>query len=351
MLLFILPLGLAAWRLLRRGRRSGIRFSATSRLPAKTAGWRAKLASLTPLILLAGLCLLIVAAARPRTSLAHNKKSVDAIAIAIVVDVSGSMGDLDLAPPGTDVRNPSKKLEEWTRLSVVKRLFAEFVEKRPDDLISLVSFGGYASSVSPLTMDHKMLLHLLKDVDIPSLALDAEGNMIGDSERATTVGDGLSHALLLLKDAKPKSKIAIILSDGSSNVGAVTPKEAAATAAKMGVKVYCIGVGTNSCRIPCLARNVDGRYCIVEDSNLEGDSFKDDELKEIASMTGAMYFPVNDRDSLGKALAEIDQLETTKIDADVYDRWDEHFAAFLFAGAVLVFLAVSLSMFASRRLA
>jgi len=79
MLLLLLPLGLAAWRLLRRGRRSGIRFSATSRLPAKTAGWRAKLASLTPFILIAGLALLIVAAARPRTPLAHDKKSIDAM--------------------------------------------------------------------------------------------------------------------------------------------------------------------------------------------------------------------------------------------------------------------------------
>ena len=91
MLLLLLPLGLAAWRLLRRGRRSGIRFSATSRLPAKTAGWRAKLASLTPFILLAGLALLVVAASRPRTPLAHDKKSIDAIAIAMTVDVSGSM--------------------------------------------------------------------------------------------------------------------------------------------------------------------------------------------------------------------------------------------------------------------
>ena len=186
MLLLLLPLGLAAWRLLRRGRRSGIRFSATSRLPAKTAGWRAKLASLTPFILLAGLALLIVAAARPRTPLAHDKKSIDAIAIAMTVDVSGSMDALDLAPSGTDFRNPSKKLEEWTRLSVVKRLFAEFVEKRPDDLIGLVSFGTYATTVAPLTMDHEMLLHALKGVEIPSTVFDAQGNAIGGEDEANT---------------------------------------------------------------------------------------------------------------------------------------------------------------------
>ena len=319
MLLLLLPLGLAAWRLLRRGRRSGIRFSATSRLPAKTAGWRAKLASLTPFILLAGLALLIVAAARPRTPLAHDKKSIDAIAIAMTVDVSGSMDALDLAPSGTDFRNPSKKLEEWTRLSVVKRLFAEFVEKRPDDLIGLVSFGTYATTVAPLTMDHEMLLHALKGVEIPSTVFDAQG----------------------------KSKIVILLSDGVSNTGVVEPKDAAATAAKMGVKVYCIGIGTALRRTPRLVRDGYGRYGVVADRM----TFDERQLKGIAAATGAMYFPVNDRDSLEKALAEIDQLETTKLEADAYDRWDEHFAAFLFGGAVLVFLAVSLSMFASRRLA
>ena len=319
-LLLFLPLAVAAWRLLRRGRRSGIRFSATARLPAKTAGWRAKLAALTPFILLAGLAALVVAAARPRSPLAREKKSIDAIAIAMTVDVSGSMDALDLAPAGTDFRNPSRKLEEWTRLSVVKRLFAEFVEKRPDDLIGLVSFGTF----------------------------DAQGNAIGGEDEANTaIGDGLSTALLRLKDAKPKSKIVILLSDGESNTGAVEPKDAAATAAKMGVKVYCIGMGTVSRRTPRLVRDGFGRYGVVAAPM----AFDERQLKGIASATGAMYFPVNDRDSLEKALAEIDQLETTKLDADAYDRWDEHFAAFLLAGAILVFLAVSLSMSASRRLA
>ncbi len=348
MLVLFAPLALAAWRLLRRARRSGIRFSATMRLPSKTAGWRAKLAAFTPFILIAGLAALIVAAARPRTSLAHEKKSIDAIAIAMTVDVSGSMDALDLAPDGTDFRNPSKKLEEFTRLSVVKRLFAEFVEKRPDDLIGLVSFGTYASTVAPLTMDHDMLLHALKGVQIPNTVFDAQGNPIGGEDEANTaVGDGLAMALLRLKDSKPKSKIVILLSDGVSNTGAVDPDDAAASAAKLGIKVYCIGIGTRMRRIPRLARDGYGRYGVVADRM----QFDERQLKGIAKTTGAMYFPVNDCDSLEKALAEIDQLETTKLDADAYDRWDEHFVPFLLAGALLVFLAVSLSMSASRRLA
>ena len=341
LLLFFLPIAVAAWRLLRRGRRSGIRFSAVGRLPAKAAGWRAQLAALTPFILLAGLSLLTIAAARPRTSLAREKKSVDAIAIAMTVDVSGSMDALDLTPLG------EKFSRETTRLAVVKKLFAEFVGKRPDDLIGLVTFGGYASTRSPLTADHEALLNVLKGVEIPSIAVDAQGQAIARDEQMTAIGDGLATALARLKDAKPKTKIVILLSDGVSNAGAVEPDEAAAAAAKMGVKVYAIGVGTRASRTPIFGRDFFGRTTI-QYANM---TFDEKQLKSIAKKTGGTYFPVNDRDSLEKALEEIDQLETTELDADVYNRWNEHFTSFLLLGAVLVLLAVSLSMAASRRVA
>ena len=341
MLLLFVPVAVAAWRLLRRGRRSGIRFSAVGRLPAKAAGWRAQVAALTPFLLLAGLSLLTLAAARPRSSLAHEKKSVDAIAIAMTVDVSGSMDALDLTPKG------ERFSRETTRLAVVKKHFAEFVGKRPDDLIGLVTFGGYASTRSPLTADHEALLNVLKGVQIPSIAVDAQGQAIARDEQMTAIGDGLSTALLRLKDAKPKTKIVILLSDGVSNTGAVEPDEAAAAAAKMGVKVYAIGVGTRSRRTPIIGRDFFGRET-VQYADM---TFDEKQLRSIAKKTGGTYFAVNDRDSLEKALEEIDQLETTQLDADVYNRWKEHFVPFLLAGALLVLLAVTLSMSASRRVA
>ena len=341
MLLFFAPIAVAAWRLLRRGRRSGIRFSAVGRLPVKAAGWRAQLAALTPFILLAGLSLLTIAAARPRTSLAHEKKSVDAIAIAMTVDVSGSMDALDLTPKG------ERFSRETTRLAVVKKLFAEFVGKRPDDLIGLVTFGGYASTRSPLTADHEALLNVLKGVEIPSIAVDAQGQAIARDEQMTAIGDGLATALARLKDAKPKTKIVILLSDGVSNTGAVEPDEAAAAAAKMGVKVYAIGVGTRSRRTPIFGRDFFGRATI----QYADMTFDEKQLRSIAKKTGGTYFPVNDRDSLETALEEIDQLETTQLDADVYNRWKEHFTSFLLLGAIFVLLSVSLSMSASRRVA
>lgn len=341
LLLLFAPLAFAAWRLLRRARRSGIRFSAVGRLPAKAAGWRAALAAMTPYALLTGLALLTVAAARPRTSLAREKKSVDAIAIAMTVDVSGSMDALDLTPKG------ERFSRETTRLAMVKKLFARFVEQRPDDLIGLVTFGGYASTRSPLTADHEALLNVLKGVEIPSIAVDAQGRAIAQDEQMTAVGDGLATALARLKDAKPKTKIVILLSDGVSNTGAVEPDEAAAAAKKMGVKVYAIGVGTRSRRTPIFGRDFFGR-ATIEYADM---TFDEKQLRSIARQTGGTYFPVNDRDSLEAALQEIDQLETTKLDADVYNRWRENFVWFLAPGVLCVLAAVTLSMAAARRVA
>ncbi|MBO7483176.1 MAG: VWA domain-containing protein [Kiritimatiellae bacterium] len=341
MFLLALPLGFAAWRLIRRARRSGVRFSAVSRLPARAAGWRAKAAALSPFVLLAGLAALVVASARPRTPLAHERRSVDAIAIAMTVDVSGSMEALDLTPPG------EKFSLETTRLAVVKKLFAEFVEKRPDDLIGLVTFGGYASTRSPLTADHAALLNVLKGVTIPPVSLDEMGRQIAPDEQMTAIGDGLATAVARLKDAKPKSKVAILLSDGVSNTGAVEPDAAAEAAAKLGIKVYSIGVGTKARRTPIFGRDFFGRT-VIQYADM---TFDERQLKSIAEKTGGRYFPVNDRDSLEEALEEIDKLEKTELEADAWDRWDEHFAAFLLAGAFLVFAAVSISMSAARRIA
>ena len=336
------PIAFAAWRLLRRARRSGVRFSALKFLPAKSAGIRAKIAALSPFVLLLGLVLLVLAAARPRTPLAHERRSVDAIAIAMTVDVSGSMEALDLTPVG------EKFSRDTTRLAIVKKLFKDFIERRPDDLIGLVTFGTYAATRSPLTADHAALLSVLKSVEIPSNAVDANGNLIGgEYESNTAIGDGLATALARLKDAKPTSKIVVLLSDGVSNTGAVEPEEAAKTAAKLGIKVYAIGVGTKSRRTPVFARDIFGRTG-VQYADMQ---FDEKQLKSIAQTTGGAYFAVNDKDGLEDALKEIDALETTVIDADSYDRWEEHFAAFLVFGAILVLLAVTLSMWSARRLA
>lgn len=333
-LLLLLPLAFAAWRMLRRSRGRGLKFSAVSRIPVKKASWRVFCATFTPYIAILGLLLLILACARPRIPLGKDRKNVDAIAIAMVVDVSGSMSALDLTPRGVEYS------KDTTRLSVVKKMFAQFVEKRPDDLISLVTFGTYATARTPLTSDHETLLNVLKGVEIP----------MGDGEAETAVGDGLSVALLRIKDAKPKSKIVILLTDGVSNIGSeqggVDPETAADLAAKMGIKVYTIGVGTKAQRSPRLFVDHYGRSIV----RWWPSGFDEGQLKNIAETTSGMYFAVNDREGLEKALEEIDKLETTPLEVDEWKRWIEYFPMLLSFGASLVVLASLLSMLAVRRL-
>ena len=334
--LLLIPWAVAAWRLYRTGARAGVLFAPTHRLPDKTAGWRVALARAVPLLFLLGTLLLIIAAARPRTTLARERRSVNAIAIEMVVDVSGSMEALDLTPSGQDYK---------TRLDVVKEMFAKFVEERTEDLIGLVTFGGYASTRAPLTADHRALVHVLKGVEIPRAQIDAQGRPVDQEETLTAIGDGLATGVARLTDAEPKTRIIILLSDGESNTGIITPDQAADAAAKTGMRVYAIGVGSNN-RTPFKTRDLFGRETIA----YADASFDETQLKNIASKTNGRYFSVRDNDGLKNALEEINTLETTKIDRQVYQRYDEHFIRFLLWGAALAALAITLNMNLTKRL-
>ncbi|MFO7937498.1 MAG: VWA domain-containing protein [Kiritimatiellia bacterium] len=335
-LLLLIPWLIAVWRLYRTGRRAGILFAPASRLPTRTAGWRVTAAFGLPAVFLLGTLLLIIAAARPRTTLSRSTRSVDALAIEMVVDVSGSMEALDLSP-----NNDFSK----TRLDVVKEMFAKFIDVRPDDLIGLVTFGGYASTRAPLTADHRALKHVLQGVEIPRPMMDNAGNVTDREETLTAVGDGLSTGVARLVDAEPQTRIIILLSDGESNTGIITPEQAAEAAAKMNIRVYSIGVGSNN-RTPFKTRDMFGRERI----SYANATYDETQLKNIAAATGGRFFSVRDNEGLQTALKEINELETTEIERHVYERYDEHFVPFLLLGAMLTTLALTMNMHLTRRM-
>lgn len=329
--LAVAAVALAAWRMLRRARLTAVRFSAFARLGAPRRSWRTVASALSPYLYLAGLLALVVAAMRPRQpdGAFSSTRGEDAIGIVMTVDVSGSMMALDLKPDGV------RFSDEWTRLAVVKRKFAEFIDLRPDDRIALVTFGGYAARLSPLTADHAALTNLLAAVRVPQ----------GREEQMTAIGDGLMNSLALFENCPLKSRIVILLSDGVSNFGDVKPDEAAKFAVRMGVKVYTIGVGTAARRTPFFADDpFVGRTIQYADT-----SFNESQLAAIAEQTGGCYFAVNDRKGLDRALAEIDRLEKTEIDPGTVIGWHEWFVWPLAAGVALTLLATCLSMAARRR--
>jgi Ca-activated chloride channel family protein len=334
-----LPLALAAWWVYRRRVRAGILFAPSSRLPATTATWRTAVSRLLPAVLLAGIALAILALARPQTILSRTRRSADVIAIEMVVDVSGSMEALDLS-----VRTATG-VDELTRLDAVKRTFREFVKRRPDDLVGLVTFGGYASTRCPLTTDHHALLHVLEGVQIPKPSHDKDGQVVNQEELLTAIGDALATACARIRQAEPKSKVVVLLSDGESNTGVIQPDQAVGAAKELGIKVYTIGVGSTG-RAPFRARDMFGRdtiqYAMV--------SLDEKLLRQAAEATGGKYFNVRSPDALEKALADIDTLEKTRVEQNVYNQYHEWFGWFLAPAAGLIVAGAGLNMMIARRI-
>jgi Ca-activated chloride channel family protein len=322
-LFLFLPLVAAIWFIYRRRVRQALIFSPFHRLPATRATWRTRLRPLAPILYLAGLALAILALARPQTVFSRTVRRSDAIAIQMVVDCSGSMQALDFATEDN----------QRTRLDVVKETFAKFIATRPGDLIGLITFGGFASSRAPLTLDHDALLHSLQGVETAREQFSADGQLLNQEEMLTAIGDALATACARLENTSVKSRIVVLLSDGESNTGIIKPEEATKAAKALGVKVYTIGVGTTG-TAPFLTRDMFGRQV-----RMPGQVRIDEPmLRSIATNTGGAYFNVTDPKGLSGVMAKISKLEKTTIDTDLYNRYEEHFLKFLIPGLALLAL-------------
>ena len=182
---------------------------------------------------------MIAGLARPQAGKAESRISGQGIAIEIVLDISGSMEAIDFQLEGQDV----------SRLEAVKHVIQEFVlgsrasglSGRPDDLVGLVAFGGFADSKCPLTLDHGALVDIVQGLEIPKPIRDSQGRVINaqalQEELATAIGDGVAVAVDRLRGAKAKSKVLILLTDGDCNAGVVDPREAARIAAESGIQL------------------------------------------------------------------------------------------------------------------
>ena len=153
--------------------------------------------------------LVILALARPQSGRKFTEEPSEGVDIILAIDTSGSMRAVDFEIDNKPV----------TRLEVVKKVVADFIEKRKGDRLGLVVFGEDAFTQCPLTLDHNILQNFLGELEI---------GMAGDS---TAVGSAIGVSVKRLKDLKAKSKIVILLTDGRSNAGRVTPKKAAELAA------------------------------------------------------------------------------------------------------------------------
>jgi Ca-activated chloride channel family protein len=282
------------------------------RIPAITMfsvgySWKEKAMKWWPGWKIGSLCFAFLALARPQLSLKEEKVMADGIDIMLAMDISSSMLSRDFDPD---------------RLEVSKGVAREFVRKRRYDRIGLVVFSGEAFTQSPLTTDYAMLDDFLSGLEV------------GVLEDGTAIGMGLATAVNRMKNAKAKSKIIILLTDGVNNAGYVNPIPAAEMAATLGIRVYTIGVGRSGMAPSPVGRGMDGEY-VFSMAPVEIDTKL---LQEIAGMTKGKYYRAMDRESLESIYNEIDQLEKTEMEISVFKRYADLYPYFLWVSLAMLLI-------------
>ena len=257
-------------------------------------------------ILLLSIACMIFALARPQTTDKWSKSDTEGIDIMLSLDVSGSMLAADFKP---------------NRVEAAKDVAAQFINGRQNDNIGLVIFAKESYTMCPMTTDHAVLSNLLKDVNTDLI----DGN-------ATAIGNGLATAVNRIKDGAAKSKVIILLTDGTNNAGDIMPVTAAEIAKTFGVRVYTIGVGTIG-TAPFPAVTPYGKT-VYQDMKVDID---EKTLTEIAQATGGKYFRATDKNKLKGIFDEIDSMEKTKISTREYSKKQEEYLPFALLAFIFLF--------------
>ena len=279
MLLLLIPY--VIWYLMfRKKSEPTMRMSDTNAYRYAPRSWKVALMPLQMLLRMAAFVLIVIVLARPQTSNSWKDRTVEGIDIMLAMDVSTSMLAEDLSP---------------NRIEAAKKVAAEFIADRPNDNIGLTIFAGESFTQCPMTIDHASLLNLLHNVraDIAARGLIQDG---------TAIGMGLANAVARLKDSKAKSKVVILLTDGSNNMGDISPMTAAEIAKSMGIRVYTIGAGTNgTARYPMPVGNG------IQYVNLPVE-IDTKTLNDISNATDGKFFRATNTRELQQIYKEIDQL-------------------------------------------
>lgn len=301
------------WKL--RRRTAALRISDASSLETAPKSWRVYMIHVPFVLECATIILLSIGLARPQLSNRWSKESTEGIDIMMALDISGTMLAEDLRP---------------NRLEAAKQVATEFINDRPNDNIGLVVFAGESFCQCPLTTDHTVLINLFQSVKF---------GMIDDG---TAIGLGLANAVNRMKDSATKSKVVILLTDGSNNCGDIDPQMAADIAKTFGIRVYAIGVGSKGeARVP-VQTPIGTQYATVSGQ------FDEATLRQIAQTTGGAYFRATDNATLRSIYHEIDQMEKTKIRVREYSKRTENFAPYLWAALLCMVSGLLLRYFALR---
>ncbi|KOR30137.1 von Willebrand factor A [Achromatium sp. WMS3] len=251
----------------------------------KTHNPKRDLTNLLYTVLLALLWLLLVLSLmRPQWRTPRTEEKSPGYDLLLAIDASHSMEALDFTVQGNQV----------TRMQVVKGVMNRFIKGRKGDRIGLVIFGSQAFVLSPLTLDRNAVQQLLTGL-LPNVA-----------GQGTALGDAIALGTKKLRDRPEASRVMILVADGDSTNGLFSPLAAARLAARAGIRIYVIGVGSNKTPIPIYEKGeIRYRDDLVMDETT---------LKRIASITRGAYFRATDARVLAAISRDINELEKTQVE-------------------------------------
>ncbi len=232
--------------------------------------------------------LLVIAAARPQWLGEPIELPVEGRNLMLAVDVSGSMQETDMVLDG----------EYQDRLTIVKNIVAQFIEKRVGDRVGLILFGDNAYIQAPLSFDRRTVNTLVDESEI------------GIAGKKTAIGDAIGLAVKRLREIDSEDKVLVLLTDGENTAGSVDPEQAGKIAADAGLKIYTIGVGADE----AYRRSFFGRTQRYNPSA----GLDEKTLQQIAAVTGAKYFRARSTKELDQIYQEIDKLEPVVGEGEVF---------------------------------
>jgi Ca-activated chloride channel family protein len=292
LLLLVMPLLLALLPLWvrRRTRPATLQYSDLRLITHFAPSLRQRGRFILPTMRYIALALLIVALARPQSGSAREIITGEGIDIAIVLDISGSMAALDFEP---------------NRLGAAKHVILDFIEERQYDRIGLVVFATEAFSQVPPTLDYQVLQRILDETQVSwDIGLDS----------GTAIGLGLANGANMLRDSEAKSRVIVLLTDGANNSGQIDPLTAAEIAQTLEIKAYTIGAARPG---PAPLPFPDG-HIEYRDSEIDEET-----LRQIADITGGLYFRAEDEQGLQEIYDTINQLERSQVEVRTFTRYTE----------------------------
>lgn len=303
-LLIIIPL-LIAWYVWKWKKSQALFSVSTSQPFLQTKSVKQRFRHIPFILRMFAIAFVIIAIARPQSSISHKQVDVEGIDIVMALDISGSMMAMDFRP---------------NRLDACKNVIKSFIENRPNDRIGLVVYAGEAYTKCPLTTDHNTLLNAL------------ESTKFGVIDDGTAIGDGLGTAINRLRESTAKSRVIILLSDGVNNAGHIDPYSAAEIAQEYGIRVYTIGCGSIG------TAPISTPYGVMQ-MKVEID---EPLMKSIAKKTGGQYFRAQNKTKLKEVYDEIDKMEKTRITEYHFTNKPDEFFPFLLIAFVCFLLEMLL---------